>query len=58
MEEALLLFLKIMLINIVLSGDNAVVIALASKKLPYNQRKKAVWWGSFGAKSVQQSSYG
>jgi YjbE family integral membrane protein len=38
-----------MLINIVLSGDNAVVIALASKNLPIDQRKKAIWWGAFGA---------
>ncbi|WP_409341303.1 TerC family protein [Paenibacillus sp. MBLB4367] len=44
-----LLFLEIMLINIVLSGDNAVVIALASKNLPIEQRKKAIWWGAFGA---------
>jgi YjbE family integral membrane protein len=41
--------LQIMLINIVLSGDNAVVIALASKNLPIEQRKKAIWWGAFGA---------
>ena len=33
MIDALILFLQIMLINIVLSGDNAVVIALASKNL-------------------------
>lgn len=44
-----ILFLEIMLINIVLSGDNAVVIALASKNLPVEQRKKAIWWGAFGA---------
>lgn len=49
MEETLLIFIKIMLINIVLSGDNAVVIAMASKKLPLHQRRKAVGWGSFGA---------
>lgn len=53
MEEALLLFLKIMLINIVLSGDNAVVIALASKNLPLHQRTRAVWWGSFGAVALR-----
>lgn len=41
--------LKIILINIVLSGDNAVVIALASRKLPPSQQRKAVFWGSFGA---------
>jgi YjbE family integral membrane protein len=49
MIDALILFLQIMLINIVLSGDNAVVIALASKNLPVEQRKLAVWWGAFGA---------
>lgn len=49
MLEWFLLFLEIMLINIVLSGDNAVVIAMASKNLPLDQRKKAIWWGAFGA---------
>lgn len=49
MIDALFLFLQIMLINIVLSGDNAVVIALASKNLPLEQRKLAIWWGAFGA---------
>jgi YjbE family integral membrane protein len=49
MMEWFLLFLQIMLINIVLSGDNAVVIAMASKNLPIEQRKKAIWWGAFGA---------
>jgi YjbE family integral membrane protein len=49
MLDHVVLFLQIMLINIVLSGDNAVVIALASKNLPLEQRKKAVWWGAFGA---------
>jgi YjbE family integral membrane protein len=36
-------------INIVLSGDNAVVIALASRALPPEQQKKAVMWGSGAA---------
>jgi YjbE family integral membrane protein len=49
MLDWFLLFLQIMLINIVLSGDNAVVIAMASKNLPASQRKQAVWWGAFGA---------
>ena len=38
-----------MLANIVLSGDNAVVIAMAARKLPDDQRKKAVFWGSAAA---------
>lgn len=36
-------------INILLSGDNAVVIALASRSLPEHQRRAAVLGGSFGA---------
>lgn len=40
---------EIMLVNIVLSGDNAVVIALAARSLPEAQRKLAVVWGSVAA---------
>jgi YjbE family integral membrane protein len=40
---------KIMLVNLVLSGDNAVIIAMASRNLPERQRKAAIWWGAFGA---------
>lgn len=40
---------KIILINIVLSGDNAVVIALASRSLPPQQQKQAIIFGSVGA---------
>jgi YjbE family integral membrane protein len=40
---------QIIMINIVLSGDNAVVIALASRSLPPAQQKKAIFLGSFGA---------
>ncbi|WP_263771604.1 TerC family protein [Propionivibrio soli] len=41
--------LKIVWVNILLSGDNAVVIALASRALPASQQKKAVVWGSIAA---------
>ena len=40
---------QIILVNIVLSGDNAVVIALAARSLPATQRKLAVIWGSGAA---------
>ncbi len=40
---------QIILINIVLSGDNAVVIALACRSLPGHQQKKAILFGSVGA---------
>ncbi len=41
--------LKIVWINIILSGDNAVVIALAARSLPPEQQKKAIFWGSGAA---------
>ena len=41
--------IKIVWINIILSGDNAVVIALAARSLPPHQQKKAVFWGSAAA---------
>jgi YjbE family integral membrane protein len=40
---------SIILANIILSGDNAVVIALAARSLPPQQQKKAIFWGSAAA---------
>ena len=41
--------LKIIGVNIVLSGDNAVVIALAARSLPQKQQKQAIFWGAGAA---------
>ena len=41
--------MKIVWINIILSGDNAVVIALAARSLAPHQQKKAIFWGSAAA---------
>jgi YjbE family integral membrane protein len=41
--------LKIIWINIILSGDNAVVIALAARSLPEEQQRKAIMFGSGAA---------
>ena len=41
--------LQIIMIDIVLSGDNAVVIALACRNLPAEQRRKGILWGVAGA---------
>ncbi|MCE5286527.1 MAG: TerC family protein [Pelosinus sp.] len=40
---------SILLIDLILSGDNAVLIALASKQLPSRERKKAIFLGTAGA---------
>ena len=41
--------LKIIGVNIILSGDNAVVIALAARSLPPHQQKQAIFWGGGAA---------
>lgn len=41
--------LTIIGIDLVLAGDNAIVIGMASRNLPPDQRKKAVMWGTVGA---------
>src|SRR2546426_12152554 len=46
--------LKIIGVNIILSGDNAVVIALAARSLPAKQQTQAVFWGA-GAGIVRRS---
>lgn len=45
--------LQIIGINIVLSGDNAVVIALAARSLPPKQQRQAVLWGSGAAVAMR-----
>ena len=41
--------LAIVLIDLVLAGDNAIVIALAARQLPAHLKKKAILWGTIGA---------
>lgn len=49
MEWWCLTLVKVLIINIILSGDNAIVIAMASRNLPAHQQKSAIFWGGFGA---------
>jgi len=41
--------IAIIIIDLVLAGDNAILIALATKNLPANLQRKAIMWGSVGA---------
>ena len=41
--------LAIILIDLVLAGDNAIVIALAARNLPKERQKQAIVWGTVGA---------
>jgi YjbE family integral membrane protein len=43
----------IVLIDIVLAGDNAIVIALAARSLPAHLQRKAIIWGTVGAIAVR-----
>jgi len=45
----------IVLIDLVLAGDNAIVIALAARNLPKAQQRKAILWGTAGAIVVRSS---
>lgn len=50
---AIIALLKIIAIDIVLSGDNAVVIAMATRNLPKDLRNKAIVWGTAGAVALR-----
>jgi len=41
--------LSVIMIDLVLGGDNAIIIGLAARNLPHNQQKKAILWGTLGA---------
>lgn len=52
MEIAVAL-LAIVAIDLVLAGDNAIVIGMAARKLPQEHQKKAIFWGTFGAIAIR-----
>ena len=45
--------LAIVVIDIALAGDNAIVIALAARELPPGERRRAIAWGTLGAVAVR-----
>ncbi|HWA30808.1 MAG TPA: TerC family protein [Rhizomicrobium sp.] len=45
LSPALVALLQVILIDIVLAGDNAVVIGMAAAKVPHAQRRKVIFWG-------------
>ncbi|MGC4376372.1 TerC family protein [Fictibacillus sp. Mic-4] len=47
--EFLIALLSIVMIDLVLAGDNAIVIGLAARNLPKHQQKKVIIWGTIGA---------
>lgn len=53
MLEFVWALLAIVLIDVVLGGENALVIAMASRGLPEHLRRRALIWGTFGAVAVR-----
>lgn len=47
--DSFIIFSQIVLINLLLSGDNAIVISMVSNRLPAAQRNKAIWLGTMVA---------
>ena len=47
--------LAIIVIDLVLAGDNAIVIAMAARNLPSHLQKKAIIWGAIGAIAVRSA---
>ncbi len=47
--EFIVRWLSIVVLDLTLAGDNAVVIALAVRSLPKKQQKLGIYWGAFGA---------
>ncbi|WP_134685294.1 TerC family protein [Brevibacillus migulae] len=45
--------LAIVIIDLVLAGDNAIVIGLAARNLAKEQQKKVIFWGTFGAIAIR-----
>lgn len=45
--------LAIVVIDLVLAGDNAIVIGLAARNLPKENQKKVIFWGTFGAIGIR-----
>ena len=49
MSEQIIIFSQIVFIDLVLAGDNAIIIGMVASKFPPAQRKKVIFWGIGGA---------
>jgi len=48
-SEQLVILTQIIFIDLVLAGDNAIIIGMVASKFPIEQRKKVIFWGIGGA---------
>ena len=49
MTEEITIFFQIIFIDLILAGDNAIIIGMVASKFPQEQRKKIIFWGIGGA---------
>ena len=49
LSEQIVIFIQIVLIDLVLAGDNAIIIGMVASQFPAEQRKKIIFWGIGGA---------
>ena len=49
MNEEIIIFTQIVFIDLVLAGDNAIIIGMVASKFPAEERKKIIFWGIGGA---------
>ena len=49
LSEQIIIFIQIVLIDLVLAGDNAIIIGMVASQFPAEQRKKIIFWGIGGA---------
>ena len=49
LSEQIVIFIQIVLIDLVLAGDNAIIIGMVASQFPAEQRKKIIFWGISGA---------
>ena len=49
MNEQIIIFAQIVFIDLVLAGDNAIIIGMVASQFPTDQRKKIIFWGISGA---------
>ena len=49
MNEQIIIFSQIVFIDLVLAGDNAIIIGMVASQFPADQRKKIIFWGIGGA---------
>ncbi len=53
MNEEIIIFTQIVFIDLVLAGDNAIIIGMVASQFPADERKKIIFWGIGGAVALR-----